>query len=84
MSKITAAKAREQFSEVLNQTAYGKERIVLTRSGKDIVAIVPMDDLRLLEKLEDHLDLEDAKKALEDTKKNGTIPWKKIKRDLGL
>ena len=81
MNTISTVKARGNFSDLVNRSAYGKERIVLTRRGKGIVAVVPIDDLELLEELEDHLDLEEAKKAL---KEPGSVPWKKVKADLGL
>jgi prevent-host-death family protein len=81
MSAITTVKARENFSDLINRSAYGKERVVLTRRGKGIAAVVPMEDLELLEKLEDRMDLEAAREAL---KEPGTIPWEKVKADLGL
>ena len=84
MSKYTTAKAREQFSELLNKAAYGKERIILTRRGKDLVGVVPVEDIWLLEELENQIDLEEARKALKDAKKRGTIPWSTIKKKLSL
>lgn len=81
MPKVSTVKARDEFSEVINRAAYGKERIVLTRRGKEIVAVVPIEDARLLDELEDRIDLEEARQAL---KESGTIPWKKLKKDLGL
>ena len=48
-SKMTTVEARNKFSELINQVAYGKKRIILTRRGKDIVAVVPIEDLRVLE-----------------------------------
>lgn len=81
MAKVTTVDARQQFSDIVNRTAYGKERIVLTRRGKDVVALVPIEDLTLLEGLEDRLDIEAARKAL---KEPGSVPWEKVKKDLGL
>jgi prevent-host-death family protein len=81
---ITTGKAREQLSNVINRAAFGKESVVLTRRGKEIAAIVPIEDVKLLEELEDRVDLEEARAALAETKSKGTIPWKKIKVDLGL
>jgi prevent-host-death family protein len=63
-TKVTTVNARQQFSDIVNWSAYGKERIVLTRSGKEVVALVPIEDLNLLEELEDRLDIEAARKAL--------------------
>jgi len=45
---------------------------------------VPIEDFALLEKLEDRIDLEDARAALAEVRKKGTIPWEKIKSELGL
>ena len=84
MARIAASKVREDFSDTLNRVAYGRERVVLHRRGKEVAAVVPIEDLKLLEAIEDRLDLDDARKALADAKKHGTIPWEKIKKDLGL
>jgi prevent-host-death family protein len=81
MSKITAVDARQQFADIVNRSAYAKERIVLTRRGKDLAAVVPIEDLKLLEEIEDRIDLEAARKAL---KESGSVPWEKVKADLGL
>jgi prevent-host-death family protein len=51
MPQLTIVEAREQLAELLNRVAYGKERIVLTRCGKALVGIVPLEDLRWLEGL---------------------------------
>ena len=81
---ISTVKAREQLSTVINRAAFGKERVVLTRRGKEVAAVVPIEDVKLLEELEDRIDLEEARAALAETKSKGTIPWKKIKAGLGL
>ncbi|XVN44430.1 MAG: type II toxin-antitoxin system Phd/YefM family antitoxin [Rickettsia hoogstraalii] len=69
MSSITTASAREHFAEIINRSSYGKERIVLSRRGKDLAAIIPMEDLKLIEMIENKLDLQEAKEA----KLKGTI-----------
>lgn len=88
MTTVTTKEAREQLSELINRAAYGKERIVLTRRGKGIAALIPLDDLLALEKmmsgLEDEADLEAARKALAEAKQKGTLPWEKVKEELGL
>jgi prevent-host-death family protein len=45
MTKLTITKARARFSKIMSRVAQGKERVVLTRWGKDLVAIVPVEDL---------------------------------------
>lgn len=84
MAKVSTAEARSEFSDIINRASFGKERVVLTRRGKELAAVVPIEDLELLERLEDRLDLEDARAALKDVKKKGTVSWDKLKADLGL
>lgn len=79
---MTTVEARENFSELLNKAAYGKERVVLSRRGKGIVAVIPLEDLKLLEEIEDMVDLADAKKALKEVKKSGTISLEEFKKKL--
>jgi prevent-host-death family protein len=84
MAEVSTVEARAQFSEIINRAAFGKERMILTRRGKEIVAVVPIEDVRLLQALEDKIDLEEARAALAEAKKKGTVSWNKIKKDLGL
>lgn len=82
MSSITTASAREHFSEIINRSSYGKERIVLSRRGKDLAAIIPMEDLKLIEIIEDKLDLQDAEKAIKEAKLKGTISLDEFKKEI--
>ncbi len=84
MTTLSTVKARENFSDLVNRSAYGKERVVLTRRGKGVVAVVPIEDLNLLEAIEDRLDLDDIAKALADLENKKAIPWEKVKKELGL
>jgi prevent-host-death family protein len=82
MPRIPASEARLQFAEVVNKVAFGGERVVLHRHGKDVAAIVPVDDLRLLEALENRMDLDAARAA--PSEKGPRIPWEKLKKELSL
>lgn len=84
MGQVNTVEARAQFSEIINRAAFGKERVTLTRRGKEIVAVVPIEDVKLLEALEDKIDLEEARESLAGSKKKGTVPWEKIKKELGI
>lgn len=81
MTRMTAGDVRKSFSEALSRVALGGDRIVLQRYGKDVAALVSMDDLELLRELEDRIDLEAARKALRE---KGTVSWKKLKAELDL
>ncbi len=86
MVELSTTAAREDFSEVINRAAYGKERVVLTRRGKKLVAVIPVEDLEKLEALEDELDIAAAEKAEKRAKAKGEKPvaWAKAKKALGL
>jgi prevent-host-death family protein len=84
MGQVNTVNARAQFSEIINRAAFGKERVTLTRRGKEIVAVVPIEDVKLLEALEDKIDLDEARAALAEAKKKRTVPWDKIKKELGI
>ena len=82
MTRLTASNARQHFADTINRVAYRGERIVLYRRGKDLVAVVPISDLAALERLEDRLDVEAAKKALAESDER--IPYEHVRRELGL
>lgn len=86
MARMTTRQEKESFAEKVNRVVSKRERIIVRRNGKDVAALVPMEDLVALEELEDRRDLEEAKKALADAKKRGEkpIPWAKAKKELGL
>ena len=48
MLKMTTVEARENFSEMINQAAYGNQSVVLTRRGKPLVAVVSLHELAAL------------------------------------
>lgn len=84
MEMMSTDAAREQFEDVIKRAARGKERIVLTRRGKRLVAVVPIEDLDMIEEIEDQIDREEVKKALDEVEREGTIPWEQVKAELGL
>ena len=81
---ITTVAARQNFSELINRVAYGKDRVLLTRRSRPLVAVVPIEDIALLEAMEDRDDLNAARAALREVKRKGTIPWTRMKKELGL
>lgn len=49
MIKMTTVEARENFSDLINKAAYGNERVILTRRGKALAAVIPLNDLDSLD-----------------------------------
>jgi prevent-host-death family protein len=84
MKKVSTVKARSQFSDIINRAAYGKETIILTRRGKEVAAVIPLEDLKVIEEMEDRIDLEEAKKAWKEQGDEPLIPWETAKKRLGL
>ena len=82
MTRLTASQLREDLASALNKVAFGGERIVIQRNRKDVAALVSMEDLSLLRALEDKLDLEEMKKAIDEPGAN--IPWEDVKKELGV
>lgn len=87
MTRLNVSKAREEFPEIVNRAAYGKQRTIVSRRGKDLAAVIPIEDLRLLERLAreemDRIDLEEARAALKEAEKKGTVPLRDLVKELG-
>ena len=47
-TEIGADAARTGLTELMGRVAFGNERIILTRNGKQAAALVPMKDLESL------------------------------------
>ena len=77
---ISTADARKHFADIVNKVAYGNEPIVLTRRGQEVAALVSIEEFKLLQQIEDHIDIEDAKKALEEPGANISAEetWKQL------
>ncbi len=66
MISVSATDARANFQDLINRAEYKGERIVVHRHGKAVVAIIGLDDLKLLEAVEDAIDSETLLKAVEE------------------
>ncbi len=80
METRSTTQARDELADLVNAVAYRGERVVLTRRGKAVAALVPIDDLQALEAAEDAADLAAADQARSET----PIRWEDVKADLGL
>ena len=67
---IPTNEARERLAELLGRVHHAKARIRITRHGKAVAALVPIEDLVRLEALEDQADVAAAEKALADHRKH--------------
>ena len=83
MIRQAASDVRKDFAEALNRVAFGGERIVLHRRGKDVAVLVPIADLELLEQLEDVLDAKEAERRISDPNEI-PIPYETARKALGM
>ncbi|MFC8079007.1 type II toxin-antitoxin system Phd/YefM family antitoxin [Streptomyces sp. NPDC057307] len=49
--EIPVTQARAELADLINRVVYGEERVVVTRHGKPLVALVSAADLERLENL---------------------------------
>jgi prevent-host-death family protein len=84
MKTLDASAVSGDFADVLSRAAEGKERVILVRDGKALAAVVPLEDVQLLEEMEDRIDGEDARAALAEAQEKGTIPLEQLRAELGL
>jgi prevent-host-death family protein len=82
INKITTAEARKNFAHIVNNVAYGKDTIILTRRGKALAALVSIEALELLQQLEDQQDIIDAWKIKKEPGAN--IKLSDLKKELNL
>jgi prevent-host-death family protein len=83
MTTMSVSEARQGFAEVVDRVKIG-ERVVLEKNGRKVAAIVSVEDLELLRRMEERVDLDEARKALAEAEEKGLVSWKKIKADLKL
>lgn len=80
MTAIPISEARERLADLGNRVALRGERVLVERRGKNLFALVPVEDLELLERLEDESDL----RAIRRRRKEPTKPLAKVLKELGL
>lgn len=83
---VSAAFARDHLSDLLGRAEYAKERVVIRKRRKRVAALVPIEDLELLEALEDERDLEEVRARLKEWERSGEplVPLEKVARKHGV
>lgn len=65
---VSTVAARNDIAEIVNRVAYGKEWIALTRRGKPLVAVIPIEDAGWIEDLQDEYDRQELERVKNETK----------------
>lgn len=84
MGEVEASELREGLSDALDRAAFKGERVYVLRHGKRVAALVPAEDLKALEALEDSGDLAAARRAVRAAAEAGekSIPWDEARKRL--
>lgn len=81
---VSVADARSDLAELLNRVAYGKERLVITRHGRELAALVPIEDLQLVNRLRRFVARKDVARALAELDAGKAPSWEQLRGELGL
>ena len=76
---VSIGQLQRGLSAWLNRAAYGQERVIVTSHNRPKVAMISIDDLRLLEDLED---AQAAREAVQAYRAGETVPWEQAKAEL--
>jgi hypothetical protein len=80
-----AANSSEDLGTLVDRAVLEKERCTVIQEGKPVAAVIPIEDLILLEELEDRLDVLEALEAIEEAHaKGGVKTWESFAAELGL
>ena len=86
MTHKSAAEVRDKLSENLESVETTGEPVAIESDGRTVAVIVSVEDFALLQRLreeeEDRIDNAAADAALAEP--GESIPWEKVKADLGL
>ena len=81
MTTATASEIRAHLSDLLSRWLAAEIELWLPAAARNMPPWFLWMTSIFSKRLESRLDLEDAKKAL---KEPGSVPWKKVKAELGL
>ncbi|HLI80261.1 MAG TPA: type II toxin-antitoxin system Phd/YefM family antitoxin [Candidatus Binataceae bacterium] len=82
---ISIADLRARLGDLVARVSWKHERVVITKHGKPVAALISASDMEKFQELEDWNDVAAAKAADRETKKaGGPIPWRTVERELKL
>jgi len=82
---ISLADLRARLGDLVTRISYQHDRVVITKHGKPVAALISASDMEKFEELEDWNDVQAAEAAEEETRRNGgPIPWETVKHELKL
>ena len=84
MITATIGQLRGELADYVDRVGQTRERVIVTRHGREEVAIISIADLRLLERIERQIDTLIARAAMEEIREQGTVNWEDAKKRLAV
>jgi prevent-host-death family protein len=78
MTVTTTGELRDHLSAYLNRAEFAGERVTITRNGRPSAALVSIEDLELLQRIEDQLDIAAADEAVREAEAEGWLTWEEV------
>jgi prevent-host-death family protein len=78
--EIPVTQARAELADLINRVVYGGERVVVTRHGKPLVALVSADDLERLDALDEPAAEEQVVSTVSGLREAGSAPGEQRQR----
>ena len=80
ITRISTSNARGNLALVIDSIRMDDERIILTQHGRDVAALIPVEDLALLEELEDRADVAEIRRRIKASR--GSIALNQLEKGL--
>ncbi len=65
-TEISVSSARRKFSKIIDAVRVAGERILVTQHGRPAAAVIGVEDLELLQRLEDCMDVAEARRRMKE------------------
>lgn len=84
MKSIASTTARRSWSRMLGRVEHRGQRFAIVRNGALIAALIPYEEVEILGQIEDELDLQEAREAIETERGKARIGWDDFLRYAGM
>ncbi len=85
---LSVADLQSKLTEIVQQVAAEDTRVILSQEGKKIAAVISMEAFefleRMVEKIEDEMDIEEAQRILAETKPEEYTSYEQLRQEIGL
>lgn len=88
METLSCREVKDRMADILNRVAYNHKRYKIARHNKEMAIIISIEEWeaieKVLQKLEDEEDTQEALLALREVEEQGSISFDEMKKRVGL